>query len=77
MRWTESSVVDQRARFILEYELDEQTMTELCEIDGTGGRAAITGGGGKSREGWKRCKEKDGRRGVIGMRRGSRRRKRC
>lgn len=32
MPWTESSVVDQRTRFILEYELDEQTMTELCEI---------------------------------------------
>ena len=34
MPWTESSVVDQRTRFILEYELDEQTMTELCEIYG-------------------------------------------
>ena len=32
MPWTESSVVDQRTRFILDYELDEQTMTELCEI---------------------------------------------
>ena len=32
MPWKTSSVVDERARFILEYERNEQTMTDLCEI---------------------------------------------
>lgn len=34
MPWKTSSVVDERTRFILEYESDEYTMTELCEIYG-------------------------------------------
>lgn len=32
MPWKMSSVVDERARFVLECERNEQTMTELCEI---------------------------------------------
>lgn len=32
MPWKTSSVVDERARFVLEHENDEYTMTELCEI---------------------------------------------
>jgi len=32
MPWKTSSAVDERARFVLEYERDEQTMSELCEI---------------------------------------------
>ncbi|HKQ87771.1 MAG TPA: IS481 family transposase, partial [Candidatus Acidoferrales bacterium] len=32
MPWKTSSVVDERARFVLEYERNEQTMTDLCEI---------------------------------------------
>ena len=34
MPWKTSSVVDERARFVLECENDEQTMVELCEIYG-------------------------------------------
>ncbi len=34
MPWKASSVVEQRTRFILEYERDEHTMSELCEIYG-------------------------------------------
>jgi putative transposase len=32
MPWKTSSVMDERVRFVLEQESDEQTMTELCEI---------------------------------------------
>jgi transposase InsO family protein len=34
MPWKTSSVVDERVRFVVEHEQDEQTMTELCEIYG-------------------------------------------
>src|SRR5215469_2533210 len=32
MPWKTSSAVDERTRFILEYERNEYTMTELCDI---------------------------------------------
>src|ERR1700754_2898261 len=31
MPWRASSVMEEKLRFIVEYERDEQTMTELCE----------------------------------------------
>src|ERR1035438_7342529 len=31
MPWKASSVMEEKARFVLEYERDEQTMSELCE----------------------------------------------
>jgi transposase-like protein len=34
MPWKASSVMEEKVRFVLEYEQDERTMTELCEIYG-------------------------------------------
>ena len=31
MPWKTSSAMEERARFVFEYERDERTMTELCE----------------------------------------------
>src|SRR5712692_7582335 len=31
MPWKASSVMEEKARFVFEYERDEQTMTELCQ----------------------------------------------
>jgi len=34
MPWKASSVMEEKVRFVLEYEQDERTMTELCEVYG-------------------------------------------
>jgi len=34
MPWKASSVMEEKLRFIVEYERDEQTMRELCESFG-------------------------------------------
>ena len=50
MPWKASSVMEEKLRFVLEYERDEQTMTELCDSYGicAGDRvrvaAAVPGG---------------------------------
>ncbi|MBZ5598562.1 MAG: helix-turn-helix domain-containing protein, partial [Acidobacteriia bacterium] len=31
MPWRASSVMEEKVRFVVDYERDEQTMTELCE----------------------------------------------
>jgi transposase-like protein len=34
MPWKASSVMEEKVRFVVEYEQDERTMTELCEVYG-------------------------------------------
>ena len=34
MPWKASSVMEEKVRFVLEYEQDERTMTQLCEVYG-------------------------------------------
>src|SRR5260370_40743610 len=34
MPWKASSVMEEKVRFVMEYERDERTMTELCEVYG-------------------------------------------
>src|SRR5260221_7400438 len=34
MPWRASSVMEEKVRFVMEYEQDERTMTELCEVYG-------------------------------------------
>ena len=34
MPWKASSVMEEKVRFVIEYEQDERSMTELCEAYG-------------------------------------------
>ena len=51
MPWKASSVMEEKARFVLEYERDEQTMRELCESSASGGRPGMCGCGAIGRRG--------------------------
>ena len=53
MPWKASSVMEEKLRFVLEYERDEQTMTELCESFGIARETGYVWLRGTGNRGWR------------------------
>jgi hypothetical protein len=52
MPWKASSVMEEKLRFVFEYEKDEQTMRELCQSFGMARETGRCGCGDTEGSGW-------------------------